>query len=136
MKYVLDTSTLIGLERGNKAVIERFGELVRDENIFYTTTLNIAEFYYGYAGKSKEVKKTASEFLNRFKLLTLTLDSARNYAELAYLHDREGEKVEDFDLLTVAIAIDNNATIITLDKGFGRIRGAKTLLLQPHIPKA
>ncbi len=131
MKYVLDTSILVGIERGNKAIIERFGELVSDENIFYTTTLNIAEFYYGYAGKSKEAKKTANEFLNRFKLLTLTLDSARIYAELAYLHDREGEKIEDFDLLTAVIAMDNNATIITLDKGFDRIRGAKTLLLQP-----
>lgn len=131
MKYVLDTSILIGLERGNKAVIEGFGELVSEENAFFTTTLNIAEFYYGYAGKNNEAKKKANEFLNRFKLLTLTLDSAMSYAELAYLHDSEGEKVEDFDLLTAAIAMDNNATVITLDKGFDRIRGAKTLLLQP-----
>lgn len=131
MKYVLDTSMLIGIERGNKTVIERFGELVSDENVFFTTTLNIAEFYYGYAGKSKEAKKTANEFLNRFKLLTLTFDSAKSYAELAYSHDRLGEKVEDFDLLTAAIAMDNNATVITLDKGFDRIRGAKTLLFQP-----
>ena len=131
--YVLDTSALIGLERGNKAVIERFRELVKDESIFYTTMLNIAEFYYGYAGKSKEAKKIANEFIDRFKLLTLTLDSARNYAEFAYLHDQAGEKIEDFDLLTAAIAMDNNAIIITLDKGFDRIRGAKTLLLQQHI---
>ena len=131
MKYVLDTSILIGIERGNKAIIERFGELVSDENIFYTTTLNIAEFYYGYVGKSNEAKKTANDFLNRFKLLTLTLDSARIYAELAYLHDREGEKIDDFDLLTAVIAMNNSATIITLDKGFDRIRGAKTLILQP-----
>ena len=131
MKYVLDTSILIGIERGNKAIIERFGELVSDENIFYTTTLNISKFYYGYVGKSKEAKKTANEFLNRFKLLTLTLDSARIYAELAYLHDREGEKIDDFDLLTAVIAMNNSATIITLDKGFDRIRGAKTLILQP-----
>ena len=132
MKYVLDTSILIAMERGNKNIIGRFDELVVEENAFFTTTLNVAEFYYGYAGKSKEAKKTASEFLDRFKLLTLTLDSARNYAELAYLHDKEGEKIEDFDLLTAVIAIDNNATIITMDKGFDRVRGAKTLLLQPH----
>ena len=131
IKYVLDTSILIGFERGNKSVLERFGELVSDENIFYTTTLNIAEFYYGYAGKSKEAKKAANEFLDRFKLLTLTLHSAINYAELAYLHDGEGEKIEDFDMLTAAIAISNNATIITLDKGFNNIRGAKILLIQP-----
>lgn len=132
MKYVLDTSILIGIERGSKTVLERFGELVSRENVFYTTTLNIAEFYYGYAGKSKEAKKKANAFLNRFKLLTLTFDSARSYAELAYLHDRLGEKVEDFDLLTATIAMNNNATVITLDKGFDRIRGAKTLILQPE----
>ncbi len=132
MKYVLDTSILIGIERGNKTVIERFGELVSRENAFYTTTLNIAEFYYGYAGKSGEAKKTANAFLSRFKLLSLTFDTARSYAELAYLHDKLGEKVEDFDLLTAAIAMNNDATVITLDKGFDRIRGAKTLLLQPE----
>ncbi|MBI2144271.1 type II toxin-antitoxin system VapC family toxin [Candidatus Woesearchaeota archaeon] len=134
--YVFDTSALIGLERGNKAVVEQCGELVKDENSFYTTTLNAAEFYYGYAAKNKEAKKTAAEFIEQFKLLTLTLDSARNYAELAYLHDQAGEKIQDFDLLTAVIAMDNNAIIITLDKGFDRIMGAKTLLLQQHIPKA
>ena len=130
MKYILDTTILIGLEKNDENIVKELGKRISADNTFYTTTLNLAEFYYGYAAKNKKAKNKADQFLDRFKLLTITGQSARIYAELAYKHDNAGTKPGDFDLLTAAIAIDNGATILTTDTDFGKISELKKDLLR------
>ncbi len=132
MKYILDASILIGLERNNKSIVQEIGKLINADNVFYTTTLNLAEFYYGYVPKKEETKKIAEQFLSRFKLLTLTSQSARIYAELAYKHDKAGTKPGDFDLLTAAIAIDKGAIVLTTDTDFEKISELKKIIINPQ----
>ncbi len=129
MKYVLDTAILIGLERNYRNIVLEIDKLISAYNVFYTTTLNLAEFYYGYSAKGDDAKKRADQFLSRFRLLTITGQSARIYAELAYKHDKAGAKLGDFDLLTAAIAIDNGASVITTDKDFERIIELKKIII-------
>ncbi len=129
MKYVLDATILIGLERNNRNIVREIGRFIRADNVFYTTTLNLAEFYYGCVAKKEEAKKKAEQFISRFRVLTLTGQSARIYAELAYKHDKAGTKPGDFDLLTAAIAIDNDATVLTTDTDFNKIAELKKEIL-------
>ncbi|MAG16236.1 hypothetical protein CMO88_04195 [Candidatus Woesearchaeota archaeon] len=125
MKLVFDTSILVGIDRNNASVIEALKELVVGNNVIYTTTLNFSEFYYGYLNKPANFKERALKFLNKYKLLTFTKESAKIHAELSYKQDKQGNKVGEFDLLTAAIAIEKNAVLVTTDKDFEKITELK-----------
>lgn len=124
MKYVIDTSLLIDINRGNVKVLSVLKNKALHAGEPFITSLNFIEYYFGELGKGREVE--VLKFLDSFKHLTLTRNSAKLYAELSRKYLKQGKTISAFDLLIAAIAIDNNMTLLTGDSDFEKINELKT----------
>ncbi len=131
MKYLLDTGILIELEHKNRSVLEKLKGIAKDFSLLSITLFNFAEFYYGYLPKKAEDKKEAENFLDVFGQLTLTKASAKRFTELDYKYSKLGLGLKPFDLLTAAIAIEENATLLTTDTDFERVSEVDKVILKP-----
>lgn len=121
MRYLLDTGILIGFERKNQGIINRIRAIIRDLDVPFITLFSYAEFYRGFVNKQQDAIASAEHFLDSFQQLPVTKASAKIYAELDYKYSKRGAKIEPFDLLIAAIAIEHNLTIITTDTDFDKI---------------
>lgn len=127
MNYVLDTGILIEISKDNKSLIDQLDKLLRSTTAEPSITLfNFAEFYAGEIGRRRESE--ALKFLSSFNQLTLSQASAKTYAELWHRYSRKGTPVAVFDLLIASIAIVSNATLLTLDKDFGKVDELKKII--------
>jgi len=110
---ILDTDVLIEIfdkksSRGDE-ILEKL-EGIQDKKIT-TTALNYHEILYGlikYAKKRKEI--------HSLKTLDYTKKDALLSSRLEAKLDGEGKKTGRIDTMIAAIAINNNSTLITLNK--------------------
>ena len=130
MKYLLDTGILIELEHKNKKIVELLKGIVKDFNLLNISLFGYAEFYYGYLLKSSEAKREAEDFLDIFNQLTLTKASAKRFCSLDDKYSKQGMGVKPFDLLTAAIAIEENLTLLTMDSDFERVDEVTKIILK------
>ena len=91
---------------------------------------NFAEYYFGEIGAGKET--AAIRFLDSFNLLPLTKESSKAYANLRHKYKIKRAPLASIDLFIAAIAIENNATLITTDKDFERVEELKTIVVSPQ----
>ncbi len=109
---VLDTDTCIAILRGNEAVIERRAATADD---VATTWITAAELYYG-AAKSVAPEKNrgvAKAFLATLPVLGLDDASVQIFGEAKALLEKQGQRLADADLLIGAIAVANQAIVVT-----------------------
>lgn len=109
---LLDTDTCVAILRGEHRVIER---RAATPEAVATTWIAAAELQYG-AAKSKAPDKNrglATSLLATMPVLGLDGGSARIFGETKALLEREGRRLADADLLIAAIAVANNATVVT-----------------------
>ncbi|MBP3254463.1 MAG: type II toxin-antitoxin system VapC family toxin [Bacteroidales bacterium] len=111
-RYLLDTNICIFFIRGmydiDKFILER-GE----ENCFISD-ITVAELLYG-AKKSNNPNKSlqiTSEFINSFSVVHI-YDSLETYADNRVLLEKQGQKLDDFDLLIGSTAVKNNMIMVT-----------------------
>ena len=120
MKYLLDTSTVIDLLRGNANVQESVIEKGIAEIAISQITL--AELSVGiYLSKDTETEKERISFLkNNFAILPFT--SSEEYGQIKASLYTEGQMIEDMDILIAAEAIRHKLVLITSnEKHFSRI---------------
>ena len=111
-RYLLDTNICIFFIRGmydiDKFILER-GE----ENCFISD-ITVAELLYG-AKKSNNPNKSlqiTNEFINSFSVIHI-YDSLETYADNRVLLEKQGQKLDDFDLLIGSTAVKNNMIMVT-----------------------
>jgi predicted nucleic acid-binding protein len=122
MKYVVDSDTLIYFFKNNKKVVKKFSE-INKRNI-HTTIINYSELLFGAYNSEKveENKKKFKSFLKSIKILNFDRSAAENFARLKAELKREGNMIDDMDLMIASICISNNYILITNNvKHFGRI---------------
>jgi predicted nucleic acid-binding protein len=122
MKYVIDSDTLIYFFKNNKKVVKKFSE-INKRNI-HTTIINYSELLFGAYNSEKveENKKKFKSFLKSIKILNFDRSAAENFARLKAELKREGNMIDDMDLMIASICISNNYILITNNvKHFGRI---------------
>jgi tRNA(fMet)-specific endonuclease VapC len=109
---LLDTDTCIAVLRGNEAVVERRAATAED---VVTTWITAAELYYGAAkSKSPDANRAiVTSFLMTLPVLGLDPASVQIFGEAKALLDRQGQRLADADLLIVAIAVAQRATVVT-----------------------
>lgn len=120
MKYLLDTSTVIDLLRGNANVQESVIEKGIAEIAISQITL--AELSVGiYLSKNTETEKERISFLkNNFAILPFT--SSEEFGQIKAALYSEGQMIEDMDILIAAEAIRHKLVLITSnEKHFSRI---------------
>jgi predicted nucleic acid-binding protein len=123
--YVLDSSVLIEVvkERPLAGKIER---LVQDAPLV-TTSICMHEVLAG--ARSPEERFGFEALFTKMHVLEHTADAAKAGARIAHELARTGTPAGTPDTLIAGICKANNAALVTLDKGFARIKGIKTHLI-------
>lgn len=113
---VVDSDFLIRVIRGKTDYVNKINSM---KKIFFvgTTVYNAFELYrgaYAYAG-NEELEKI-SRLLNELPVYSLTLSAARRAAAISVKLDRAGETLPPGDIIIAAIAIEENAVLLTDNK--------------------
>ena len=122
MSVILDTSILIGLQRGDQVVKREIESLSR---LFPATPsitfLNIFEYLVGIRILTKR-KAQAIKLLENFDVINTTAKMAEVMASLRSKYDKRGMMLSLSDLLIAGLAIENDMVLVTSDKDFEVIK--------------
>ena len=109
---LLDTDTCVEILRGNEKVIQRRAETA---DAVATTWVTASELYFG-AAKSSAPRRNQSlvtRFLRTLPILALDRSAAQIFGKTKARLQRAGKGIADADLFIGAIAVANNATVVT-----------------------
>lgn len=125
MDYLLDTNICIYFLKGRYRLVEKI-EKIGFENLFISQ-ITVAELKYGVEKSANPEKNrpVINELIDRFKQLPIygALDI---YAKEKARLKKEGNIVDDLDLLIGATAIENNMVLVTNnEKHFDRLQNIK-----------
>lgn len=117
MTYCLDSSFIINLLRKGGVWAETLQGLFTENNQLLISVATYAELDFGSL-KSSNMKKEREKingFLSDFniQLFPITKETAEMFSQLKMNLENKGLRVEDFDLLIGACAIENNAVLVT-----------------------
>lgn len=123
--YLLDTNICIYLLKRKYGVAQKLNTL-SGSNI-YISEITLAELCYG---ANKSIKKDEMleevDFLaSLFPVLPIT-ECIKLYGENKSVLEKNGKRIDDFDLLIGSTAVQHNLTVVTENvKHLGRIPGIK-----------
>lgn len=120
MKYLLDTNAVIGMMKKQHGLQQRILDAGLDQCTISEITL--AELYVGvYKGNDKRQIAEVEAVKRLFKILPIT-NSLELYASIRAKLEKEGNRLDDFDLLIGTTAVYHNMSLITHNtKHFDRI---------------
>ncbi len=125
-KYLLDTSICIELLRGNETV-RRY--CIDNDGLCCISEITAIELYYGaYHAPPKYQKQEilkAELLIGKYRPISVN-DIAKAFSAEKVRMERNGNSIEDFDLLIGISARENNLTVVTHNtKHFCRIENLK-----------
>jgi tRNA(fMet)-specific endonuclease VapC len=120
VRYVLDTNIVSELMKGNERALARLRAAGRTETGIPQPV--IAEIAYGLERLPRSKRRKLLE--QRFELLRSELPRCQ-WTDTVSEHfgvckarlERDGRRIEDFDLAIVAHALADGATLVTADRG-------------------
>ena len=124
VKFLLDTTVCIALIRGNKKVLEKIYE--NGEENCYVSEMTIAELFYGASksGRSSHFQDVKN-IIDAFEVLPI-FPCLRTYGGVKSYLESKGLRIDEFDLLIGATALDNSMILVTHNtKHFNRIPNVK-----------
>ncbi len=122
-KFLLDTSIVIEIFKGNQEV----GEKINDSDKFYISSVVLGELTVGINSVTNKRKhlKQLHDFLKFCILLDVDSSTAEQYGvNTAYLN-KKGKPIPTNDVWIASTAIQHNLVLITRDKHFNEIEGLK-----------
>ena len=122
MKYLLDTNICIYFLKGRFGLVETFDK-IGFENL-YISEITVAELKFGAAksDRPEKNKPVIQELADKFKQIPI-FSSLDVFAEEKAQLKRDGNIVDDFDLLIGFTAIANEMILVTNnEKHFTRLR--------------
>lgn len=126
IRYLLDTNTCSYIIKGN--VPQTHQRLLRAEMAEVgISTVTEAELRFGVARmpQAPRLAVAVDEFLVRVEILPWDSECARHYAELRASLDRAGAPMGNLDMMIAAQALAADATLVTGDRVFQRVKGLK-----------
>ena len=129
MDIVIDTSVLIEIEKNNKSVISKIGNLEMMNGEIYITSPTYSEFYLGLLKLSEEKREKGKQRLDKYKILNTTKNSSKLLAEMKNGMSKAGAAIPVFDLFIASIAMDRGMPLISLDDHFKRIQNLNLILI-------
>ena len=120
VKYCLDTDIIIDFFRGNALMIEKIQKL-SEFNELFLTVISLCEIFrgiYSYS-KGKEQEKELGDidvFLQRVNILSLDINSSREFGKISAELKRRGKMTQELDLMIASIAKSNNTIIVTRNR--------------------
>jgi tRNA(fMet)-specific endonuclease VapC len=124
----LDTDFLVAILRGKQEAANAVAELDQEVRSA-TTAINAFELYFGAnksQNKAQNIKET-QKLLSKLEMFPLEHAAAKLAAEISAKLAEEGQPIDYRDAMIAAIAIQNNAVLLTRNLAhFTRIKGLKT----------
>lgn len=127
MKYLLDTNILVDHIRGLNRIPSG---LIKDG--FATSVISVAELLYGAEkssnrrGNLRMIWEAVSDL--QIEVLDINTPVVEEYAKVRIELEKEGQRLENFDLLIAATAVSSEVTLVTNNKKhFDRIKNLKLL---------
>ena len=124
--YLLDTDTVIYSLKGHPIVIGNLSLHVDDP--LGVSAITLMELYYG-AFKSQQPTANLAKVRgveNALRVWDVQADGAEVFGMLKAQLEREGERLDDFDLAIAACALTHNLILVTNNiEHFGRIQGLR-----------
>ncbi len=114
MSYLLDANACIRYLNGRSPQLRRRINATDRRQILLCSVVE-AELYFG-AAKSADPTKTLAkqlQFVARFRSLTFDSNAARAYGPIRAKLEQAGTPIGSNDLMIAAIAIANQATLVT-----------------------
>ena len=124
MTFLLDTDTCVFWLRGRPAVHARLAAV--DPEALSISVITLAELRYGAACSTQPEPnhQAIDDFVSGVAVLTVDADIARAFGRIKAQLRRQGNLIEDFDLLLAATALANDMTLITNNTAhFDRVGG-------------
>jgi tRNA(fMet)-specific endonuclease VapC len=124
MAYLIDTDIIINSIKGNQGVNQKIAELASIPKAI--SIITYGELLYR-AKKSTQREKNTSvvyRLAEIFPIIGITRATMEAFTDLKAALDRKGERIEDFDLLIAATALNLNYVLVTNNtKHYKRIEG-------------
>ena len=110
-RYLLDTNVLIAMLKDKNDVRKQILK-VGFENC-YVSEISIAELFYGAAkGGRKKNMEDVNHILRLLEILPI-FPSLKMYGQVKAMLEMQGRRIDDFDLLIGATALQNKLTMVT-----------------------
>jgi len=125
MKYLIDTNICIYFLKGKFGLVDTF-DRIGFENL-YISEITIAELKYGAAKSDRPEKNklVIDQLAKKFRLIPI-FNSLDVFAEEKARLKKEGNIVDDFDLLIGSSAIANEMILVTNnEKHFNRLKNVQ-----------
>jgi len=130
MSLVFDSSVIFELEHGNKEFIEKIKECVYfNPDPAQISFMTFFEFYEGLRNRSKKNKERAIVFVNNFKMLEPSKNTAIIVSNLRHTYESKGINIQLADLIIASQVLENNMILVTRDKGFQKIEELNKIIL-------
>lgn len=122
-QYLLDTNTASFIIKSNVPAVNR--KLVRVPiSQLFISSITEGELRYGVAKRpaATKLQQLVEEFLLRITVLPWDSDAAKQYGPLRAEFERLGQPIGYLDTLIGAHALAIDATLVTNDQAFSRIK--------------
>ena len=128
---MLDTDILSEFLRGNPKVITKVDEHLQEYGFISISIITYYEILNGllYKDAKKQLKKF-EDFVSLNKVITLTLPMAKTAATIQAELRKKGTEIGHADTLIAGIAITEQLTLVTADKGFKRVKDLSLILIE------
>ena len=124
MMFLLDTDTCVFWLRGRAAVHARLAAV--GPEALNISAVTLAELRYGAdcSAQPDANHRAIDDFISGIAVLAVDAYTARGFGEIKAQLRRQGNLIEDFDLLLAATALANDLTLVTNNTAhFGRVEG-------------
>lgn len=110
-EYLLDTNVCIAVLKNNHSVFRKI--LSVGQSNCHVSEITIAELFYGAAKSGRESHfNDVADIMRLFDIIPM-FPCLREYGMIKAKLEREGQRLDDFDLLIGATALQNNMTMVT-----------------------
>ncbi len=123
-EYLLDTSVIIPLFRGEPTVQER---LKQAERVFLSAVV-LGELHFGAEGsdRTEEQLDQIRAFAGTCTQLACDAETARHYGRIKQSLRRRGRPIPENDLWIAATAVQHELVLVTRDEHFHEVEGLAT----------
>ena len=111
-KYLLDTTALIDHMRGRRGVVDLITSLAVDGHQLGVCCINVAELYAGLAPGQRTL---ADQLINNLETFEITQHVAKEAGRYRYEFARQGVTLTIADALIAATAVEETATLVTVN---------------------
>ncbi len=125
---LLDSDILIPYLRKDVSIKSKITDLLQKNILLSTTSVNVAELYFGayLSEKKKENIEAVQKLIFKLNIINFEADHGKIYGQIRASLQQKGELISELDMFIASVALEKDITLITRNiKHFEKIQGLK-----------